>query len=158
MDLTIAFVGVAAIVALTGISAFFSSSELAVFSVASHRVDSLVAADVPGARALATLRADSHRFLVTALVSNNVANIAETSVATAVFVRFGFSGARRRRESRGCRWSIPSPTETRTVPGAPPAATESDPATARQFRPSRTPASDLALGSALGGCSPQFSL
>ena len=92
MDFTIAFVGIAAIVVLTGISAFFSSSELAVFSVASHRVDSLVAANVPGARALAALRADSHRFLVTALVSNNVANIAAASVATAVFVRYGFSG------------------------------------------------------------------
>jgi CBS domain containing-hemolysin-like protein len=93
MDLTIAFVGVAAILVLTAISAFFSSSELAVFSVASHRIDSLVAADVPGARALATLREDSHRFLVTALVSNNVANIAAASVATAVFVRFGFSAS-----------------------------------------------------------------
>jgi len=92
MDLTIALVGVAAILVLTGISAFFSSSELAVFSVPSHRVDSLLAADVPGARALSALRADSHRFLVTALVSNNVANIAAASVATAVFVRFGFSG------------------------------------------------------------------
>jgi len=50
MDLTIALVGVAAILVLTGISAFFSSSELAVFSVPSHRVDSLLAADVPGAR------------------------------------------------------------------------------------------------------------
>ncbi|GAB3707552.1 hemolysin family protein [Halorubrum pallidum] len=91
MDLTVAFAGVAAIVVLTAISAFFSSSELAVFSVATHRVDSLVAADVPGSRALAALREDSHRFLVTALVSNNVANIAAASVATAVFVRFGFS-------------------------------------------------------------------
>ncbi|MFC6771927.1 CNNM domain-containing protein, partial [Halorubrum pallidum] len=52
MDLTVAFAGVAAIVVLTAISAFFSSSELAVFSVATHRVDSLVAADVPGSRAL----------------------------------------------------------------------------------------------------------
>jgi CBS domain containing-hemolysin-like protein len=92
MDITIAFVGVAAILVLTGISAFFSSSELAVFSVPTHRIDSLLAADVPGARALSALREDSHRFLVTALVSNNVANIAAASVATAVFVRFGFSG------------------------------------------------------------------
>ncbi|OTF02448.1 CNNM domain-containing protein, partial [Halorubrum sp. SD612] len=92
MDLTIAFVGVGAILALTAVSAFFSSSELAVFSVPTHRIDSLVAADVPGARALSALRDDSHRFLVTALVSNNVANIAAASVATAVFVRFGFSG------------------------------------------------------------------
>jgi CBS domain containing-hemolysin-like protein len=92
MDLTIAFVGVGAILALTAVSAFFSSSELAVFSVPTHRIDSFVATDVPGARALSALRADSHRFLVTALVSNNVANIAAASVATAVFVRFGFSG------------------------------------------------------------------
>ena len=91
MELMIAVLGIAAIIALTGVSGFFSSSELAVFSVASHRVDSLVAADVPGAAALASLRADSHRFLVTALVSNNVANIAAASVATAVFVRYGFS-------------------------------------------------------------------
>jgi len=92
MDIAIAFVGVAAILVLTGISAFFSSSELAVFSVPTHRIDSLLAADIPGARALSALREDSHRFLVTALVSNNVANIAAASVATAVFVRFGFSG------------------------------------------------------------------
>ena len=92
MDITIAFAGVAAILVLTGISAFFSSSELAVFSVPTHRIDSLLAADAPGARALSALRDDSHRFLVTALVSNNVANIAAASVATAVFVRFGFSG------------------------------------------------------------------
>ncbi|OYR56552.1 hypothetical protein DJ71_26610 [Halorubrum sp. E3] len=92
MDITIAFAGVGAILVLTGISAFFSSSELAVFSVPSHRVDSLLAADAPGARALSALRGDSHRFLVTTLVSNNVANIAAASVATAVFVRFGFSG------------------------------------------------------------------
>ncbi|TKX78020.1 DUF21 domain-containing protein, partial [Halorubrum sp. SD626R] len=91
MDFTIAFAGVAAIVVLTAVSAFFSSSELAVFSVASHRVDSLVAAGVPGSESLAALREDSHRFLVTALVSNNIANIAAASVATAVFVRFGFS-------------------------------------------------------------------
>jgi CBS domain containing-hemolysin-like protein len=92
MDLTIAFVGVGVILALTAVSAFFSSSELAVFSVPTHRIDSLTATGVPGADALAALRDDSHRFLVTALVSNNVANIAAASVATAVFVRFGFSG------------------------------------------------------------------
>ena len=88
MDLTLTLFGFAAIVLLTGVSAFFSSSELAVFSVAKHRIDSLVATDVPGAAALAKLRADPHRFLVTALVSNNVANIAAASVATAVLVQF----------------------------------------------------------------------
>lgn len=92
MNVTITVLGAVAIVALTGISAFFSSSELAVFSVARHRVDALVAADAPGSAALARLRDDPHRFLVTALVSNNVANIAAASVATAVLVAAGFSG------------------------------------------------------------------
>ena len=88
MVLTLVVFGVVAICLLTAISAFFSSSELAVFSVTSHRIDALAAANVPGAAALAKLRADPHRFLVTALVSNNVANIAAASVATAVLVEF----------------------------------------------------------------------
>ena len=80
--------GLAAIVLLTAISAFFSSSELAVFSVPRHRIDSLVSSNAPGAAALDKLRDEPHRFLVTALVSNNVANIAAASVATAIFVQF----------------------------------------------------------------------
>jgi len=88
MVLTVTLLGVAGIVLLTGISAFFSSSELAVFSVPRHRIDSLVAAERPGAAQLAKLRADPHKFLVTALVSNNVANIAAASVATVVLTQF----------------------------------------------------------------------
>lgn len=88
MVLTLVAFGIVSICLLTAISAFFSSSELAVFSVTRHRVDALAAADAPGAAALAKLRADPHRFLVTALVSNNVANIAAASVATAVLVEF----------------------------------------------------------------------
>ncbi len=92
MDLTLTILGLATIVILTAISGFFSSSELAVFSVPSHRVDTLVAGNIPGAAALATLRENPHRFLVTALVSNNVANIAAASVATAVLVQFVSAG------------------------------------------------------------------
>lgn len=88
MSLTLLAVGFAAIVALTAISAFFSSSELAVFSVSAHRVESLAVSDTRGAAALAKLRDNPHRFLVTALVSNNIANIAAASVATAVLVEF----------------------------------------------------------------------
>jgi CBS domain containing-hemolysin-like protein len=88
MVLTFTLVGLVAIVLLTAISGFFSSSELAVFSVPTHRIDSLAAGDIPGAAALSKLREDPHRFLVTALVSNNVANIAAASVATALFVQF----------------------------------------------------------------------
>ncbi|MFW6447996.1 MAG: hemolysin family protein [Halobacteriota archaeon] len=88
MSTTVALIGVVAIVLLTAISAFFSSSELSVFSIARHRIDALVAADTPGSHHLASLRADPHRFLVTVLVSNNVANIAAGSVATAVLVLY----------------------------------------------------------------------
>jgi len=88
MAFTLAVVGAIVIVVLTAISGFFSSSELAVFSVSRHRIDALVAAGTPGSAALQRLRSDPHRFLVTALVSNNVANIAAASVATAVLVEF----------------------------------------------------------------------
>ena len=89
---TVTVLGVAAIVLLTAISGFFSSSELAVFSVARHRIDSLVTEGRPGAAQLSKLRDDPHRFLVTVLVSNNVANIAAASVATAVLVQFLSAG------------------------------------------------------------------
>ncbi|MFB6305331.1 MAG: hemolysin family protein [Haloferacaceae archaeon] len=88
MSLALLASGTVAILLLTAISGFFSSSELAVFSVARHRIDAMVAADTPGAAALAKLRDDPHRFLVAVLVSNNVANIAAASVATAVLVEF----------------------------------------------------------------------
>ena len=86
MSLELVALGIVLIVLLTAISGFFSSSELAVFSVPRHRIEVLLADAVPGAPALQALRADPHRFLVTALVSNNVANIAAASVATAVLV------------------------------------------------------------------------
>lgn len=88
MSTTMVLLGAGAILALTAISAFFSSSELSVFSLARHRIDALVAAGTPGSHHVATLRGDPHRFLVTVLVSNNVANIAAGSVATAVLVMY----------------------------------------------------------------------
>lgn len=92
MVLTYTLVGIAVIVVLTAISGYFSSSEIAVFSVPSHRIDSLVAADTPGATALSTIREDPHGFLVTVLVSNNVANIAAASVATILLAQYVSAG------------------------------------------------------------------
>lgn len=88
MSLSLLGLGILVICLLTAISAFFSSSELAVFSIASHRIEMLTGAETPGATALATLRENPHRFLITVLVSNNVANIAAASVATAVLVTY----------------------------------------------------------------------
>lgn len=65
-------------------SAFFSSSEIALFSLAQHRVESLVEDGVKGADMIAELKDDPHRLLVTILVGNNLFNIAMSSIATAV--------------------------------------------------------------------------
>jgi CBS domain containing-hemolysin-like protein len=70
---------------LIGLSAFFSSSEIAMFSLARHRVESMVEEGVPGASAVAELKSDPHRLLVTILVGNNIVNIAMSSIATGLF-------------------------------------------------------------------------
>jgi CBS domain containing-hemolysin-like protein len=79
---TITVVGTATFVALMAVSAFFSSSEIAMFSLAKHRIDALVAEEARGARRVQRLRRNPHRMLVTILVGNNVANIAMSSIAT----------------------------------------------------------------------------
>jgi CBS domain containing-hemolysin-like protein len=75
-------VGVATLAVLMVLSAFFSSSEIAMFSLARHRIDALVEDDLPGAAAVADLKEDPHRLLVTILVGNNLVNIAMSSIAT----------------------------------------------------------------------------
>ena len=74
--------GVATIVLLIILSAFFSSSEIAMFSLPAHRTEALVEDGVPGAHTLKELKADPHRLLVTILVGNNLVNIAMSSIAT----------------------------------------------------------------------------
>src|SRR6056297_2416291 len=74
--------GIATIVLLIILSAFFSSSEIAMFSLPAHRTEALVEDGVPGARTLQQLKADPHRLLVTILVGNNLVNIAMSSIAT----------------------------------------------------------------------------
>ncbi|ELZ10884.1 hypothetical protein C479_08733 [Halovivax asiaticus JCM 14624] len=82
--------GSIAIVFLLLGSAFFSSSELAMFSLPKHRVDGLVEDGVPGAERVKALKEDPHRLLVTILVGNNIVNIAMSSIATAVLsIHFG---------------------------------------------------------------------
>ncbi|GAB3689004.1 hemolysin family protein [Salinarchaeum chitinilyticum] len=81
---TITILGALAILLLLGLSAFFSSSEIAMFSLPAHAVDNLAEDDVPGAGTLKSLKDDPHRLLVTILVGNNVVNIAMSSIATAI--------------------------------------------------------------------------
>jgi putative hemolysin len=81
--------GIVAIVVLLALSGFFSSSEIAMFSLAKHRVDALVEEGTPSAERVRELKQDPHRLLVTILVGNNIANIAMSSIAT-VLVGFYF--------------------------------------------------------------------
>ncbi len=77
-------IAVVVLVLLLGLSAFFSSSEIAMFSLAKHRLDGLVEAGKPGAKTAASLKENPHRLLITILVGNNLVNIAMSSIATGI--------------------------------------------------------------------------
>ena len=81
---TITIGGSAAVVVLIALSGFFSSTEIAMFSLADHRVEAMVAEGLPNAALVRDLKADPHRLLVTILVGNNVVNIAMASISTTV--------------------------------------------------------------------------
>ncbi|MBX0322413.1 hemolysin family protein [Halomicroarcula sp. F13] len=82
------FGGIATIVLLIVLSAFFSSSEIAMFSLPAHRTEALVEDGVPGAKTLKQLKSDPHRLLVTILVGNNLVNIAMSSIATGLLAMY----------------------------------------------------------------------
>ncbi|WP_256686018.1 hemolysin family protein [Halococcus qingdaonensis] len=81
-------IGVAVVVVLIVLSAFFSSSEIAMFSLAAHRVEALVEEGTPGAATMAELKSNPHRLLVTILVGNNLVNIAMTSITTGLLALY----------------------------------------------------------------------
>ena len=75
------------------LSAFFSSSEVALISITRARVRILVNDKKPGAAALAVLKENPDHFLITILVGNTIVNIAAASIATAVAISvFGSIG------------------------------------------------------------------
>jgi len=85
---TITALGIVVILVLIGLSAFFSSSEIAMFSLAQHRVDGLVEDGAIGAETVKRLKEDPHRLLITILVGNNVVNIAMSSIATGLLALY----------------------------------------------------------------------
>ena len=91
-DTTVTIGGSIAILFLIALSAFFSSSEIAMFSLARHRVESLVEDDIPGATVVQELKSDPHRLLITILVGNNIVNIAMSSIATGLFAIYFSQG------------------------------------------------------------------
>nr|WP_253738595.1 hemolysin family protein [Halohasta salina] len=82
---TITILGVVGIVVLIALSGFFSSSEIAFFSLPQHRIDSMVDEGIKNATIVEGLKNDPHRLLVTILVGNNIVNIAMSSIATTLF-------------------------------------------------------------------------
>ncbi|NUB91667.1 HlyC/CorC family transporter [Haloterrigena sp. SYSU A121-1] len=88
----VAAAGVAALLALLVLSGFFSSAEIAMFSLAHHRIEALVEDGAPGAETVQALKDDPHRLLVTILVGNNLVNIAMSSIATGLFAMYTSQG------------------------------------------------------------------
>jgi Mg2+/Co2+ transporter CorB len=73
---------------LLSLSAFFSSSESAIFSLPDEWGPPVSAGRQSEGRTLRRLRANPHRLLVTLLVGNNLVNIAITSIVTLLVARF----------------------------------------------------------------------
>jgi CBS domain containing-hemolysin-like protein len=77
-------IGILLILLLLVGSGFFSSSEIALFSLPAHQIDAMVDRGERGARAVKSLKEDPHRLLVTILVGNNMVNITMSSVSTTI--------------------------------------------------------------------------
>ncbi|UWG48157.1 Hemolysins-related protein containing CBS domains [Halanaeroarchaeum sp. HSR-CO] len=92
-DLTFAAVGGLSVVALLLVSAFFSSSEIALFSLPDAWFDEQAQSGEHRAAVLADLHADPHRLLVTLLVGNNVVNVAISSIVAVIVAGFLDPGA-----------------------------------------------------------------
>lgn len=87
-----AALGAGAVVVLVGLSAFFSSSETAIFSLDVDWITDQSTTGERGAATLKELRDDPHRLLVTLLVGNNVVNIALSSLITVAVSQFFSAG------------------------------------------------------------------
>ncbi len=84
---------IAILVILIILSAFFSGTEIALFSLSDVKVKKLIKARKKGAKTLKKLKSRPHRLLVTILIGNNIVNIGAASLATVVATNtFGSSG------------------------------------------------------------------
>ena len=85
---TVTLAGIGATLVLLLLSAFFSSSEIAIFSLSTEQVDQQAATGDADARLLQELYSNPHRLLVTLLVGNNIVNIAISSIITVLVVSY----------------------------------------------------------------------
>ena len=64
------------------LSAFFSSSEVALISITRAKARTLANEGKPGSNAVAILKESPEHLLITILIGNNIVNIAAASIAT----------------------------------------------------------------------------
>lgn len=81
-------IAVGAIVVLVVVSAFFSSSETAIFSLSDRFFAAEESSTDSRMATLRELRSDPHRLLVTILVGNNVVNVAIASITTVLLIEY----------------------------------------------------------------------
>ena len=75
------------------LSAFFSSSEVALISITRAKVRTLVNEGKPGSKAVAELKESPEHLLITILIGNNIVNVAAATLATSLAIKaFGDIG------------------------------------------------------------------
>lgn len=79
------------LVALVMLSALFSGSETALFSITPAKVETLKADKVKGARLIAALKNNPQKMLVVILLGNNLVNVLATAIATILFTQMSGS-------------------------------------------------------------------
>jgi Mg2+/Co2+ transporter CorB len=86
---------------LVALSAFFSGSEIAIFSLSKARLKALVNKGTRGAETLDELKEDPTKLLITILIGNNVVNIGASAIATMIAIdMFGSMGVGIAKDSR----------------------------------------------------------
>jgi putative hemolysin len=75
------------------LSAFFSSSEVALISISRAKARTLANEGKPGSQAVAALKESPEHLLITILIGNNIVNVAAAALATSIAIRvFGDIG------------------------------------------------------------------
>ena len=84
---------VAALVALIGLSGYFSGLEVALVSVRPSKIEQLIKNKVKGASSLRKLKSNPSRMMSSVNLGNNLASIAATALATDISLKlFGNDG------------------------------------------------------------------
>ncbi|MEK6979315.1 MAG: hemolysin family protein [Candidatus Micrarchaeota archaeon] len=81
------------LVVLVAFSAFFSASEIALFTLTRVRIRRMVKQGIPGANAIEKIKQNPRRLITTILIGNNVVNISASAIGTGLAISyFGEAG------------------------------------------------------------------